>query len=417
MTRTPIDTPALRPLRGRASSSTALAVLLASLALSVPFAAPAIAQSDAGTAQEMADDDAPKDPDADAAAGDAPDTAMTEGQCAALLASLEEVYATREGEANAALAEIADSEPLVLTMREGAPVDLRGADVNAGPVENWFGDPPRRKQVGDAITAIRSFNEGGDEAACVEAANAINALIGEWDGTMAEAVEAVETAAEEVAEETEAPSDTSADATADTSADATADGTGAGDDEGATPATEEASADDAPAGDAAAETDTAAGDDASPLSDAEEAEVSAAADDTGEGDDMGAAKATEQNDVTSDETVAVETTADDPPASDVPATDGDQTAPAMPMQDMETGEEATNEAATDNAVPVSEDTLTTAVESGSADADATGSESAEPRMTERQGTIIIQTPDGKVVNPDDPKVTRSKVKIETVPAE
>ena len=359
----------MRPNTNRTRTGFGLATLLAALALSTAPAAQAQAQGstpeapspsevtpateapggDAGTAQALADDDAPTDADADAAAGenevaaetvegaapgDGAAAGLAEQECSAILAMVEERYSMRRSEATAALEGIADEAPLVLRMKGGDIVDLRPQDVEAGPTENWFGDPPRRQQVDDAITSLRGFNESGDQGACAEAGQAITALIDRWDGgEMGEDATASATpvAADPVAPEPVVPA---------------TDGTGSGDDEGA------------PAADAPA----------------------------GEGDAMQVEDApTEQGALA----MPVEGT-DAQPQAEAPAAEESVTFEDVPLESM--------------------------TESADGVPDAEGSDA--PRMVETPGEIIIQRPDGSVVDPSRPEISRSVIRIEpAAPAE
>ena len=144
--------------------------------------------SDAGTAQALADDNAP-----DTAQEDEANTAEAQGEgeaeldteenadaagggetgeidCEQELAGLEDQFGQFREEAQAALKEMAAEAPLILLMADGSVVDMRAEDdITTGPVENWFGDPPVRKAVRSGLDSARSAFDSGDREACLEA--------------------------------------------------------------------------------------------------------------------------------------------------------------------------------------------------------------------------------------------------------
>ena len=310
-------------------------------------------------------------------------TEMDAEQCTALLASLEEGYGARETEYGAALKEAAGSNPLILNMKDGSTVDLRGEDVSAGPTENWFGDPPRRKQVGDALTAMRSFNDSGDAAGCLEAARGITALLREWGEEVPEIIEASVEEAQEDAAITEGDATGSAEATeggevedgsGDGSSNSGASAQAAEGGEDADESASEAQSMSADAGDGGAASGEGPDGDVMEEGDQSRAEAASAGepatveedasqDDTGEGDNYGAPEATATVD------------------------------PTAPVDES-----------TDAAVTMDQE--------DEADAPAGGTEGAPAGTRDVPGAIRIETPDGREVTDDDPKVIRRKVRIE-----
>lgn len=359
-------------------------------------------ETDAGTAQALADDDAPTDADADAPAPEVATgaSAQREGTraCVDILADLEGNFTARQREAQDALLTMAAADPLVLRMADGSAVDLRPSDAEAGPTENWFGDPPRRNEVSAAIDSMRAFRDAGSEEECLAAANAITASLNEWEGI------------EPVGAQDASGAMTTGDAA-----------TGAGD-------TQVVSADPATrTGDAAeAVTDgtsvTAADGDTVLLSEDEAAEVTATADDTGEGDDYGAPAATEQAEVTGENTEGVQTAVETDPlmgttgdageaASETAALSGDlddrtQEGPGAetPLAPLTTSDEQNDAGVVGQAtIPVGSETL---------DGDVAQAAATPTRMVERPGRIVIEDAEGREVDP-----ARVGVQFRTVPIE
>ena len=349
--------------------------------------------------------------------------------CVDILKGFDEEFAAREGEAQTAMATLAAAAPLVLKMRDGSIVDLRGeTDVDPGPTENWFGDPPRQVSFRESVDAMRGFAEADNEAECIAAARALSASLREWEGL--EPLPAP-TAGDAMTEG----SPTENAATGDAATEDTTTGDAPAGDAVAAPAGEDAPAErearltpETDRGGAGAGTD--AGD--TPLTDAEAAAVSATADDTGEGDDYGAPAATKQADVTGEDTEAVESLAEtnpdmgeggedqgevaalETPADDAATDAGTEAGAATPLQPMTTSDETAEDAAAEDAAvkdaavedePVEE--TATVVGSETADgavatepAPVRVTEPASVRMTERPGRIIIETPDGQAVDPN-----------------
>ena len=387
--------------------------------------------TDAGTAQALADDNAPSDADADAPS---PEPEVADGgearegteACVDILERIEGDFSRRAEEASAALSTMAAADPLVLRMKDGSAVDLRPADAEAGPTENWFGDPPRRTEVSSAIDAMRGFSEADSEAECLEAARTITASLNEWDG--------IEPVAEAMPETGAAPADGTSEGT--TSADAPAETTS--EEAALTPAA-------TPATDAATTEQPTLGVEAGTepvLTPDEEAEVSATADDTGEGDDYGAPAATEEQDVTSAETRPVETSAETDPAmgtrveatgaarpgeslqpteaaalGDDPTDDRTQEGPGAetPLAPLTTSDES-NDAGASRDAGASSDAgavgVTTVPVGDAAETAAAPADAPRTRTVERPGRIIIQDGDGREVDP-----ARTGVQFRTVPIE
>lgn len=483
----------------------ALGTALSGLAL-----APALAQTagaaDSGTAQALADDNAPRDVDADP--GSAPQPEMEAGagnesqaaRCVDMLAGIEGRFNERRDAAQQALTVLAAAAPLVLQMRDGSVVDLRPADVrDAGPTENWFGDPPRRDRVSGGIETLRGLNDAGSEEDCIREARALTLELDQWEGIEPTLVLGDRRAAQQAVEQTEsstveqlgdervdaagdpavaapsaevpavveapateapAPAETvtvettdaaeppatdeaAPEAAATDDAAAPADGDDvtvetvplesteaaetpadapAADDASTVEATTDAAPSDAAPSDAAVEeaaeeatttpdaVDTATDDAAAPADtesvtmettdgavevENEDAAVTATADDTGEGDDYGAPAATDQEDVTSEDTVPVETTMETNPDAGEGSADP---APATPLAPEGEGPAGAPEAADEP-------------EAADAGAAAPAALPAPRRMVERPGRIIIQTPDGQEVTPN------GEVRFRTVPIE
>ena len=187
--------------------------------------------SDAGTAQELADDSAPDDEDADeantaeaATDGETEEPAVasaeTQESCQEALEELEGQFGTFKSEADTALAELANVHPLVLAMADGSIVDMRAEDdIKTGPVENWFGDPPVRDTVRGGLDNARSAFDGGDETTCLDTITDVRNAIEEFQ-TASAATEAAAEAegtedvgeADEAAPSDDAPADDNANA-------------------------------------------------------------------------------------------------------------------------------------------------------------------------------------------------------------
>ena len=305
----------------------------------------------------------------------APAHAQSAEACQDLVERLEAAYNQREGEYGTALKDAAPADPLILNMKDGSTVDLRGEDVSAGPTENWFGDPPRRKQVGDALTAMRSFNDASDESACRKAAAGLSALLREW-GEDVPVIEASLETAEEIG------LDVSASEGDQTQAEATSTG------------------------------------------DPTLLEEDASQDDTGEGDNYGAPEATAAVDATGEVTEDTDAVPADA-AADAETQDDTSVAIATPDAQADqpfaetrasTGEgdgRIVEEASGNMTTPVSEDTLEGAAASDApAATEATANAGNTVRMREVPGRITIETPDGQVVDPSDSQVIRRRVTIE-----
>ena len=331
--------------------------------------------------------------------------------CQDLVERLEAAYTQREGEYGTALKEAAPADPLILNMKDGSTVDLRGEDVSAGPTENWFGDPPRRKQVGDALTAMRSFNDASDETACREAAAGLSTLLREW-GEDVPVVEAVLEDAEDIGLDIDAAEGDQTQAEASSTGDpalleedASQDDTGEGDNYGAPEATAAVDA----TGDVTEDTNALpAQPNAAP---ADTASTDAGEGSTEESPTAPVATATPQAATSQDDATAPGNA--DQPFAETRASTGEGGGLVA--------DEASTPAADATATPVSDDTLEGAAASDAPGADAASEEASaansatgtnDGRMREVPGRITIQTPDGREVDPSNNPAIRRRVPIE-----